>query len=95
MRSLFAVAMTALLAACAAPIEPNWTKTGGTPQDLSADMGQCKAQAYAVPGVSGLQAAIVYDSCMQGKGYTVAPSEGGQKACRPTVRGGAIVYVCT
>jgi hypothetical protein len=37
------------------------------------DHGQCRAQAFAVPGVSLLQAVLVLDGCMHGKGYTKVP----------------------
>ncbi len=90
-----ALAGVAMMIGCAAPVEPNWVRQGASKETLQADMGQCRAQAYGVPGVSALQAALVYDGCMQGKGYAVAPSANGQKACRPTVEGGAIRYVCT
>jgi hypothetical protein len=77
-----ALAAVAMLIGCAAPIVPNWVKAGASKESLQADMGQCRAQAYGVPGVSALQAAIVYDGCMQGKGYAVAPSANGRKTDR-------------
>jgi hypothetical protein len=44
-------------------------KDGGTQEDFQMDSGQCKAQAYSVPGAPPMQIAIVYNSCMQGKGW--------------------------
>lgn len=62
-----------LLAGCATT-EKVWVKDGASQQDFHADAGQCKAQAFGVPGAmfNQMQVAIVYASCMQGKGwYTV------------------------
>jgi hypothetical protein len=61
-----------LLAACAAQSQRHWYKEGATTQEFYMDQGQCKAQAFGVPGASLLQVAIVLNSCMQGKGWTLS-----------------------
>lgn len=71
MRYLFVL----LLGACAAPQpEPRyeWYRQTGL-ADLQADLGQCEAQAFAVPGATRnlMQVAMVRESCMRGKGYTI------------------------
>jgi hypothetical protein len=58
------------LAGCAHQPEFIWVKPGGTTQDFSIDSGQCRAQAFSVPGVSLPQAVIVMEACLQGKGWT-------------------------
>lgn len=64
----------AVLAACAGP--KVWTRDGATQDDFYRDRGQCQAQAFSVPNVPVMQAALVFNSCMQGKGWhqTQAPS---------------------
>lgn len=46
-----------------------WTKPGSTEQDFYIDTGQCRAQAYSVPGTPPMQLALIFESCMQGKGW--------------------------
>lgn len=51
--------------------EERWIKPagGGSQAELSADDGQCKAQAFAIPNAPTMQVAMVYNACMQGKGW--------------------------
>lgn len=68
------MALLAAIAGCAAQTQTYWEKPGSTRADFDADMGQCRAQAFGVPGAMGnlMQVAIVQSQCMQGKGwYTV------------------------
>lgn len=58
-----------MLSSCASPSR-GWTKPGSTQADFNMDAGQCRAQAYSVPGAPVMQIAIVYASCLQGKGWT-------------------------
>ena len=64
-----------VLAGCAAPKpEPRyeWYRADGM-ASLQADIGQCEAQAFSVPGATRnlMQVAMVRESCMRGKGYTI------------------------
>jgi hypothetical protein len=62
-----------ILSACATK-QTYWEKPGASAQDFNQDMGQCRAQAFSVPGAMNnlMQVAAVQSSCMQGKGwYTV------------------------
>lgn len=53
-----------------------WQKDGATQQDFYMDQGQCKAQGFSVASGNLVQAAIVFNSCMQGKGwYLVSESD--------------------
>jgi uncharacterized lipoprotein YmbA len=73
MRLLALVAVVSL-AACASKPEMAWYKTGSTEEMFYQEQGQCQAQAFGVPGVSTFQAALVYNSCMKGKGWYQAPA---------------------
>jgi hypothetical protein len=65
----FIVSLAVCLAGCGTTY---WEKPGATTQDFYSDAGQCKAQAFSAPGMYAMQVAIIYNSCMQGKGwYTV------------------------
>lgn len=72
MRCLFVLL---LLTGCATQPERQsvWVKDGATERDFYADMGQCRAQAFSVPGAMGnlLQVAAVQSACMEGKGWRV------------------------
>lgn len=57
-----------MLASCATT-ELAWDKPGSTQQAYYQESGQCRAQAFSVPGVSQLQAVLVFENCMQGKGW--------------------------
>ena len=58
-----------VLAATACAPASHWEKQGGTQDEFNMAAGQCRAQAYSVPLAGPNQVAIVYGSCMQGKGY--------------------------
>lgn len=64
-------ACVAALCGCASMMQPQWAwyKEGATEQDFEMDRGQCKAQAFSVPGASMLQVALVIQNCMIGKGW--------------------------
>lgn len=68
MRIIAMCALALALAACATK-PPVWVREGATQDDFYRDQGQCKAQAFGVGGGTLLQAAIVFNSCMQGKGW--------------------------
>jgi hypothetical protein len=61
------VAVGMLLAACAQ--QKVWYRDGATQQDFYMDQGQCKAQGFSVASGNMVQAAMVFNSCMQGKGW--------------------------
>jgi hypothetical protein len=56
------------LAGCATT-ESVWMKSGATQQDFYMDRGQCQAQAFGVSNAPLMQVAIVFNACMQGKGW--------------------------
>lgn len=68
MRITIAALMATLLAACATT-ESVWVRPGAGQQEFYMDRGMCQAQAFGVPGGSTLQVALVFNSCMQGKGW--------------------------
>lgn len=49
--------------------ESVWVKPGASQQDFYMDAGQCRAQAFSVASGNMMQIAIVYNSCMQGRGW--------------------------
>ena len=63
------VAATTIAAAGCATTETVWVKPGASQQDFYAESGQCKAQGFSTPGMPMMQVALVYVSCMQGKGW--------------------------
>jgi hypothetical protein len=68
MNMKYASLLLVVLAGCA--FRPaTWHKAGSTGSDFYADRGQCNAQAYSVTGAPPMQVAIVFNSCMQGKGW--------------------------
>ncbi len=67
MRLSIAISAAIILAGCAAPA--TWHKAGASQEDFLMDRGQCNAQAYSVTGAPMMQVAIVFNSCMQGKGW--------------------------
>lgn len=67
-----AVVLTILATGCATNNDWAWDKPGSTQQSFGEDHGQCRAQAFSVPGVTVLQAALVLDGCMHGKGWQKA-----------------------
>lgn len=68
MKTFLAFILAAVLAGCAS-MGTHWYKPGATEDDFYTDEGQCKAQAFSVPGGNMYQAAIVLHSCLQGKGW--------------------------
>lgn len=77
-----------VLAGCVTT-EKVWIKDGASQQDFYAESGQCKAQAFSAPGMPMMQVAIVYASCMQGKGWHTEErsleSSGGAGQPNPTL----------
>ena len=69
MKKFLFLAVAVCLVGCGTMQPKKWYKDGSTEQDFYMDQGQCKAQAFGVSGVSMLQAAMVYNSCLQGKGW--------------------------
>jgi hypothetical protein len=65
---LLAAAIPLALAACAQPRV--WYRAGATQQDFYMDQGQCKAQGFGANSGTLLQIALIYNACMQGKGWT-------------------------
>jgi hypothetical protein len=59
-----------LLAGCATT-EKYWDKPGASASDFEADKGQCQAQAFSTPGMYTMQVALVFNSCMRGKGWAL------------------------
>jgi hypothetical protein len=57
------------LAACAQEVV--WQKPGASDRDLAQDAEGCRAQAHAAQGMTADagRAAIVYESCMENKGW--------------------------
>jgi hypothetical protein len=71
MRSV--ILITILLAGCATQ-QYVWRKSGATQQDFYQDRGQCQAQAFQGGVGSLMQAAIIMNGCMQGKGWYQVPA---------------------
>ena len=65
--AIFTMAL-ACLVGCATT-ENVWEKHGASDQAFNMEAGQCRAQAFSVPVASAMQIALVYNSCMQGKGW--------------------------
>jgi hypothetical protein len=49
--------------------EQQWYRDGATQQNFAMDQGQCQAQGFSIPGGNLMQTAIVFNSCMRGKGW--------------------------
>lgn len=64
-----ALAMVLLFGCADCASQQVWVRAGSTQDDFYRDQGQCKAQGFGIAGVSLLQAAIVFNTCMQGKGW--------------------------
>jgi hypothetical protein len=64
----------ALLAGCVTT-EPQyvWQHREASQERYDVDTGQCKAQAFQMPGSSLQRSVIVFESCMQGKGWQRVP----------------------
>ena len=67
--------LTVLLVGCSQEPETAGYRSGATEAEFNADMGQCRAQAFGVPGAMNnlLQVAMVQRSCMEGKGWYLKP----------------------
>jgi hypothetical protein len=63
------VCLAAVAIAGCATTERVWMRAGASQQDFYMDKGQCQAQAFGVPGMNTFQVAMVFNSCMQGKGW--------------------------
>lgn len=63
------VALLALMVLAGCASHKVWVRPGASQQDFAMDSGQCKAQAFSVPNAPMMQVAVVYNSCMQGKGW--------------------------
>lgn len=62
--------LAVLLLLCGCATQPEvWVKAGAGSPEFNMDAGQCKAQAFSVPNAPLMQVAIIYNSCMQGKGW--------------------------
>lgn len=70
---LVPLAAVIALAGCATQPEWYWYKEGATDAQFTAESGQCRAQAFSVAGAALQQVAIVYTSCLQGKGWIQRP----------------------
>lgn len=57
-----------LLAACATQPK-SWYREGASGQEFEMDKGQCQAQGFAAPGMYTMQMALIFTSCMRGKGW--------------------------
>ena len=68
-KAFLAAFMMLLLGCSGCATQQVWMREGSTQDDFYRDQGQCKAQGFGVANVSLLQAAIVFNSCMQGKGW--------------------------
>ena len=67
-RSTIAALITIGLVGCATT-ETVWNKSNSSEQEFNMESGQCRASAFGVSNPSMMQIAIVYNSCMQGKGW--------------------------
>lgn len=63
------VACAIVLAGCASMGPRKWYRDGATEEDFNMDKGQCQAQGFSIGGGTMMQAAMVYNSCMRGKGW--------------------------
>jgi hypothetical protein len=61
--------LTLLMLAGCATTETVWVKPGATNEAFYQDQGQCRAQAFGAPGMYTMQVAMIYSSCMQGRGW--------------------------
>jgi hypothetical protein len=67
-RSLIVATLAVALLGGCANHQGTWTRDNASQQDFYMDRGQCKAQAFGSGG-SLMLVAIVFNSCMQGKGW--------------------------
>jgi hypothetical protein len=67
--------IAAALTGCATQQDLVWRKPGGSEQEFYSDLGQCRAQAFSVPGAQLMQVAMVQQSCLMGKGWRQVPRQ--------------------
>ena len=76
MRKTVSAALCAfVLAGCATQQRMVWTRPGSTQQEFYMENGQCRAQAFSGTGVPLMQAVVIFESCMQGKGWYKVPAQ--------------------
>jgi hypothetical protein len=73
MRLLTIPAALVVLAGCATQPQWVWAKQGATEDDFHMDRGQCQAQAFAPGNVNLMQAALIMNGCLKGKGWRQVP----------------------
>lgn len=66
-----AVAILLIATACATPKQ--WVKQGASESDFRLESADCKARAFSIPNAPPVQIAIVYNECMQSKGWQTEP----------------------
>lgn len=76
-----AVLLLALLAGCAAqpaiedPVlvipAQRWWKTGTTFDEVKLSAAQCRESAFAVPNVTYTHRRVLYEACMEGRGFSL------------------------
>jgi len=62
-----------LLTGCATGGDWTWHKPNSSATEFDMEAGQCRAQAFSVPFARSRQIVLVYDACMQGKGWQKIP----------------------
>jgi hypothetical protein len=67
-RILQVTALLCLLSSCATT-ETVWDKPNSSQQEFYRDSGQCKAQGFGATGMNMYQVTLIFNSCMQGKGW--------------------------
>ena len=65
MRFSLVIVLPLLATGCMTP--PTWHKDGSSQEDFYTDQGQCRAQAFSAANQNAL--GVIYNSCMQGKGW--------------------------
>lgn len=81
-KSLMTLALfAALLAGCASPQPPYYTKQGVPQQQIDRDSYECQRDALAVRDIACVQINM-YETCMRSKGYEPQPDTGNMGMCR-------------
>jgi putative copper export protein len=94
MKSIAAALLAGLLVGCATGPEYVWVKPNSTENEFYNDLGQCRAQAFGVSGVTLMQAVLVQNNCLMGKGWRQAPKQ--QANCSAVKEAdGGIRYLCS
>lgn len=68
MKRLILILATLWLVGCATQKETYWYKANASESDFNQDAGFCRAQAFGASS-NTMRIALVYDGCMQGKGW--------------------------